>query len=113
MVQGAIRIGLNNTAQVGLRSGGTLTAGTFGGITDSPADRLLVRGVTDVLDTDTTPRELFLAANVLDFFSGGDGGATTLYTFVSRINATHGGDEGLTIIEVGQPDARRHRRRGR
>ena len=100
LTPGAINIGSNNTTMLGLRSGGVLTLPSSGGFTDQPVDQLLVRGATDVVDSDGTPREFSLTATALDFRSGAAGGATILNTDVARLNATVGNDQNLTINEA-------------
>jgi filamentous hemagglutinin family protein len=95
---GAIDIGGSNTTSVALSSGGTLMLPAGGGFTDQPADTLLVRGVTDIVDNDGTPREFQVAAKSLTFQSGGAGGPTALHTTVANLDATNGAD--LTITET-------------
>lgn len=100
LAPGAINIGSNNTTSIGLRSGGTLILPASGGFTDQPADRLLVRGASDVIDNDGSPRELSLAATSLDFRSGAAGGATVLNTTVAQLSARVGNNQNLTVYET-------------
>src|SRR5690606_29801419 len=97
---GAINIGSDNTTSVALSSGGTLTLPAGGGFTDQPAENLLVRGVTDIVDSDATPREFQIAAKSLSFQSGGAGGQTVLNTTVANLDATLGNGQDLTILET-------------
>ncbi|MEJ0035889.1 MAG: filamentous hemagglutinin N-terminal domain-containing protein [Gammaproteobacteria bacterium] len=100
LTAGAINIGAGNTTRVGLVSAGVLTLPAVGGFTDSPANSLLVRGATDVVDNDATPRDLAFTANALNFQSGSAGGATVLDTSVSRLDATIGNNRDLTVNEA-------------
>ncbi|MEJ1963385.1 MAG: filamentous hemagglutinin N-terminal domain-containing protein [Gammaproteobacteria bacterium] len=100
LTAGAINIGAGNATAVGLSSGGVLTLPAGGGFTDAPPDRLLVRGATDVVDNDATPREFGFDATSLNFQSGAAGGATVLDTNVSRLDASIGNSRNLTVNEV-------------
>lgn len=98
---GAIKIGAGNSTQVGLSSGGVLTLPTNGGFTDAPAYSLLVHGTTDIVDTDSAPRDLSISGAALNFQSGSAGGPTTLHTSVSRLDATIGNAQTLAVYETG------------
>src|SRR5690606_17678284 len=67
---------------------------------DQPANVLLVRGATDVIDNDASPREFTFAATALDFRSGSLGGATILNTTVGQLSASIGSNQNLTVNET-------------
>jgi len=98
---GAINIGTGNTTNVGLSSGGVLMLPSSGGFTDAPAHNLLVRGAVDVIDNDSSPREISFNAAALNFQSGAAGGGTILDTSISRLDATVGNGRDLVVNQTG------------
>ena len=94
---GAISIGSGNSVSLGLSSGGTLTLPATGSFTDAPALNLSVQGTHDVVSGGgADPRQLSFTAQDLNFISGGAGGATTLNTSVSQLNASIGNGAALS-----------------
>jgi filamentous hemagglutinin family protein len=97
---GAIDIGANNTTQLGFSTDAVLNVPSLANITDAPADALLVRGATDVVNG--ASRSLSFNGGSLIFQSGAAGGATTLNTTVGQLDATIiGGGKGLTVNQTG------------
>lgn len=95
----AIHIGSGNTTQLALL-GDTIVLPASGGFTDQPVDTLVVRATTDVIKSIGPPREYSFAANNLRFESGSAGGATTLLTNATTLDAVVGNNQDLTITET-------------
>ena len=99
LVAGAISIGQQNTASVGLSSAGTLTLPASEVVTDYAPQNLYVSGVSVVGPGGVT--DFSFSADELSFHSLTPDVLTTLNTTVSRLDASVGSGSTLVVSQAG------------